>query len=270
MNSAITARLRDARYRLPEQLGRVLPQGDVETAANTCARFARKGLSCSVGFFAGDDDPPATVAQTLCRLAEVLLATGNDAIIAIKAPQLRFDEGHVRDISSRGASLVFDAHAHHQVEAIHRLAAGVNAGVALPARWKRSLTDAQRLRDTPQRIRLVKGEWADPGGDQADFNAAYLQLVHLLAGRAAPVAIATHDPELAQASLSILRDAGTPAELEQLRGLPRRRTSAVARQLGVRVRLYHAFGPGWWPYALEQALRRPYLPLWAIRDMAGR
>jgi proline dehydrogenase len=44
---------------------------------------------------------------------------------------------------------------------------------------------------------------------------------------------------------------------------------AVARQLGVRVRLYYPFGPGWWPYALDKALARPYLPLWALRDFLG-
>ena len=66
--------------------------------------------------------------------------------------------------------------------------------------------------------------------------------------------------------VAVLRRAGTPCELEQLRGLPRRRTVAVARRLGVPVRIYVPFGPGWWPYAINQALARPYLPLWALRD----
>jgi proline dehydrogenase len=35
------------------------------------------------------------------------------------------------------------------------------------------------------------------------------------------------------------------------------------------VRLYYPFGPGWWPYAVEKALSRPYLPLWALRDALG-
>jgi proline dehydrogenase len=33
------------------------------------------------------------------------------------------------------------------------------------------------------------------------------------------------------------------------------------------VRLYYPFGPGWWPYAADKALARPYLPLWALRDL---
>ena len=44
---------------------------------------------------------------------------------------------------------------------------------------------------------------------------------------------------------------------------------AVARRLGVPVRVYVPFGPGWWPYALDKALARPYLLSWMIRDRLG-
>ena len=84
-----------------------------------------------------------------------------------------------------------------------------------------------------------------------------------------PVAAPTHDPELAHDALSILRASGTPCELEQLRGLPRRRTVAVANRLGVPIRIYLPYGPGWWPYAIDRALGRPYLLGWALRDRFG-
>ena len=125
------------------------------------------------------------------------------------------------------------------------------------------------MRDGPCRIRLVKGEWADPVSDVADPAAAFVELAATLAGRAAPVGVATHDPELAQAALEALVARGTPCELEQLRGLPRKRTTAVADRLGVPVRLYLPFGPGWWPYAVDRALARPHLPVWALRDALG-
>jgi hypothetical protein len=82
------------------------------------------------------------------------------------------------------------------------------------------------------RLRIVKGEWADPQADPADAGAAFLALVRSLAGRASPVAVATHDPALARRALGVLVEAGTPCELEQLRGLPRARTMAVARAWG--------------------------------------
>ncbi|HEV2867122.1 MAG TPA: proline dehydrogenase, partial [Allosphingosinicella sp.] len=133
----------------------------------------------------------------------------------------------------------------------------------------RSTADAARFRETSARIRIVKGEWSDTAAAERDVEADYLRLVTGLAGRAAPVAVATHDPSLAERALRILLAAATPCELEQLRGLPNRRTMAVARRLGVPVRVYVPFGPGWWPYALDKALARPHLLSWMISDRLG-
>jgi len=175
----------------------------------------------------------------------------------------------VREIAAEGLPLTFDSLTEPQAERTLALAEMFSAAAALPARWRRSAADAARLREGPCRIRLVKGEWADPEADAPDVAEAYLALARLLAGRKGTVGVATHDPALAEATLRILLDAGTPCELEQLRGLPRRRTLAVAKKLGVRVRLYYPFGPGWWPYAVDKALARPYLPLWAVKDLIG-
>ena len=144
-----------------------------------------------------------------------------------------------------------------------------DSGIALPARWRRSAADAARLSGTSARIRVVKGEWADPLCDAADGDAAYLTLIDALAGRAAPVAVATHKPALSAAALDRLLAAGTPCELEQLRGLPGRRTLVAARTRGVGTRLYVPLGAGWWPYAIDKALARPHLPLWYLRDRIG-
>jgi proline dehydrogenase len=115
----------------------------------------------------------------------------------------------------------------------------------------------------------VKGEWRDPDADPGNIDAAFLALVSRLAGRTAPVAVATHQPALAERALYILIASGTPCELEQRRGLPRRRTVAAARRRGVPVRVYIPFGPDWWPYAVDKALARPHLPLWMLRDALG-
>jgi proline dehydrogenase len=131
------------------------------------------------------------------------------------------------------------------------------------------MDDAARFRDTATRLRIVKGEWADRDWGERDIEASYLGMVTRLAGRAGIVSVATHSPRLAERALAILLDAGTPCELEQLRGLPMRRTTAIARRLGVPVRVYVPFGSGWLPYAADKALARPYLPGWMIRDRLG-
>ena len=194
---------------------------------------------------------------------------GCDTLLALKAPALGFDEALVREIAGAGLPLAFDSLAETHADRTLALAEQFAAGAALPARWRRSADDARRLREGPCRVRLVKGEWADPQADADDVAESYLELAGILAGRMATVAVATHDPALAEAALCRLLAAGTPCELEQLRGLPRRRTVATARKLGVPVRLYYPFGPGWWPYATDKALARPYLPLWALWDLLG-
>jgi proline dehydrogenase len=275
----VRAALRDVRYAAPRQVERVLPGPGPAAAARRCRALARDGLAATVGYFQSNRARPEEIVAANRAVAGLLKGQGSDVYLSIKAPPLRFDSGSLRAIAdaaaAAGLALMFDAHAGRDADPTLAAVAAFlgefpGTGFALPARWRRSLADAAEFRDSSARIRVVKGEWADPDGDVADVAANYVALVARLAGRAAPVAVATHDPDLAERALALLVEAGTPCELEQLRGLPSRRTQAIARRLGVPVRVYVPFGPGWWPYALDKALARPYLPGWMIRDRLRR
>lgn len=272
------AALRNARYALPGLIGPMLPGPDARATVRLCARLRREGLATTIGYFQADDAEPADILAANRAVIALLAGRPDVPFLSVKAPPLAFDAAALTDLAEAagraGTALLFDAHAPKDADrTLAALAALLprfpRTGFALPARWRRSGADAARFRDTSARIRLVKGEWADPDWPDADAEAAYLALVDRLAGRAAPVAIATHDPALAEQALARLIAAGTPCELEQLRGLPRRRTTAIARRLGVPVRLYLPFGPGWWPYAIDKALARPYLLTWMIKDRLG-
>lgn len=254
------AQLRALRYALPGQIGPRLPAPDPLRIA---ARLRRNGLAVTLGYFQSEDAQPHDIAAAYAGLP---LEREDGVYLSVKAPPLRFDAALLDQIGATGRDLMLDAHAPKDADRTLALAERrPGTGVVLPARWRRSLADAARFRDTDARIRVVKGEWADPGGGEGD----YLELVAALAGRRAPVSVATHHPALAAGALDILRAAGTPCELEQLRGLPRRRTIAAARARSVPVRVYVPFGPGWWPYAIDKALARPHLPLWYLRDRFG-
>jgi hypothetical protein len=257
-------RLREARYALPGWIERHFDGADAPAAARAMKRLK---MPVTGAYFHAATAAPAEVATACRQLAEEL--AGGDARLALKGPALGFDESLIHGIAATGLPLIFDSLTEPQAAPALALAEALAAGASLPARWRRSPADAERLRDGPCRVRLIKGEWADPAGDVADVTEAYLDLARILAGRKATVGVATHDPALAEAALRVLLDAGTPCELEQLRGLPRRRTTAMAMNLGVPVRLYYPFGPGWWPYAIDKALARPYLPLWFLRDWFG-
>ncbi|MGQ0559846.1 MAG: proline dehydrogenase family protein [Sphingosinicella sp.] len=269
--------LRRARYALPQAIGRVAPGPGPGAALRISRRLHRRGLAASIGYFQADAAGPGAIAAANLALVARLNGQGGNVQLSVKAPPLAFDPARLGQIAAAadaaGAALMFDSHALNDAGPTHAacqrlLSQYPRTGLVLPARWRRSLADAARFRDTPARIRIVKGEWADPEGDEDEVESNFLRLVAALAGRTALVAVATHDPALAERALALLLAAGTPCELEQLRGLPRRRTMAIARRLGVPVRVYVPFGPGWWPYALDRALSRPHLPIWWLKDWA--
>ncbi len=278
MTRALWSALRRARYALPGIAGRMLPAPDAAAVLKRGTRLHRRGIGTALGYFHDDAADAATVAEA--NLAALALAKSQpgDRYLSLKAPALGFDARRIRDIAeaakAAGMAIVFDAHAPGQADATLDLAEALLAehpatGCALPARWRRSPADAMRFRDLSAPLRLVKGEWADAEADPEDIASAYLDLTARLAGRAAPVAVASHDLALVERALGLLLAAGTPCTLEQLRGLPRRRTTAIARRLGGPVRLYLPFGPGWWPYALNQALARPHLIAAHLKDIAA-
>lgn len=272
------AMLRDARYALPRLVEKVTRGPGPDAAARICRKYNREGLAVTTGYFQAENAAPEDIVSANMRMIGRLKQRTGDASLSVKAPPLGFDSTRLtmlaRAAADAGLALAFDAHAPPDTDPTldavwNLLPAFPGTGCVLPARWQRSLSDAVRFRDSTAPIRIVKGEWADVNGDQPDIEASYLALASRLAGRSAPVGIATHDPLLAERALKILLEAGTPCELQQLRGLPRRRTVSVASNLGVTVRIYVPFGPGWWPYALDKALARPYLASWMIKDLLG-
>lgn len=273
------AALRAARYALPNAVERLVPGPGARSAARRCRKLDRDGLAATLGYFQSRASKPEEIVAANVAVAGLLARSEGDVYLSVKAPPLKFDPGHLREIAAAAAAanaaLMFDSHApkdsERTLEAVSALLGDFpGTGFALPARWLRSRGDAAAFRESSARIRLVKGEWADPEWRGMDIEASYLALAARLAGRSAAVAVATHDPSLAERALTLLIDRGTPCELEQLRGLPSRRTMAVARRLGVPIRVYVPFGPGWWPYALDKALERPYLLSWMIRDRLAK
>jgi proline dehydrogenase len=273
------AALRKARYALPPLVERIIPGPGPSAATRRCRNLNRSGLAATLGYFQSGDARPEEIVAANLAAAGLFEGRSGDACLSVKAPPLAFDPARLRAIAeaaaAAGMGIMFDAHAPKDADRTLKAVSDLlgefpGTGFALPARWLRSRSDAAEFRDGSARIRLVKGEWADPDWRGQDVEASYLALAARLAGRGAPVGVATHDPALAERALTTLLQAGTPCELEQLRGLPARRTMAVARRLGVPVRVYVPFGPGWWPYALDKALARPYLLSWMIRDRMER
>lgn len=170
----------------------------------------------------------------------------------------------------RGVHIQLDASGHvmaqrmwDEIEVL--IKKGGYLGGTLPARWKRSLDDASRLKNSNLRLRLVKGKRPDPNEkdrrskNHSEIRQIFLNLVERLAGRKSPVVVATHDFRLAQESLIYLQRSSTPCELELLYGVPTLKLFRWAKKMGISVRFYIPYGKGILPYSVSDFPRNPRL-----------
>ena len=254
-----------------------VPGHRLEDALAVARRQAAQGIACSIGYFHNWRESPAQLLALSRSIVDATAALEPRGYLSIKAPAFRYDPEVIAALATAthdaGTLAHFDSHEPHTADATlacarQAAALGAAVGITLPGRWPRSLADADEACALGLRVRVVKGEWADPLAPAHDLRQGYLAVVDRLAGRARAVAIATHEPRLAREALSRLQAAGTPCEVELLHGLPSRPLLALAREFAVPVRLYIPFGIAWRPYAAGKAATNPRILWWILHDAA--
>lgn len=255
-----------------------VPGWTLADALQLAERLAADGQACTLGYFNAAHDTVAAVAAECAAIVDAAAQLSPPGYLSLKAPAFGFDLPAMAPLLARARERAmrvhFDSHdiasADATLHCVEQAVAQGNAtGLTLPARWPRSQADAERAIALGLRVRLVKGEWPDPAAPGADPRAGLLALAGRLAGRAAEVAVATHDPLLARQALLRLQAAATRCELELLNGLPRRAVLEVARELGVPVRVYIPYGIPWRPYALRRLGENPRIAWWLLHDAAA-
>lgn len=252
----------------------------LEDALHLARELATRSAACTLGFWDAPNSSPRDVADQYLAAIDAIAASSLTGYVSIKLPSLDYSRALLDEIVARclqtGRRLHFDSLAPDTADrtraAIDELAAAypqLELGYTLPARWQRTAEDAAWAAARGLRVRLVKGEWPDPRQDPPDLRTRYLDIIECLAGRAKSVAVATHDPPLAEKALRRLKETATPCTLELLYGLPMRPSMALATRLHVPVCIYVPYGEAYAPYALSQALRRPRLLWWLARDLAA-
>lgn len=247
--------------------------GDAMRAAR---RVSARRFASTVGFWDRGDEPPGEVLGHYLAAIDAIAGEGIDCYLSIKAPALglspRLLAETLQAAERAGVVVHLDSLAPETVGPTLAWLAELGAdhrevGFTLPGRWRRSLDDVERVASLAGRVRVVKGQFADDERAEMDPRDGVLAIVDRLAGRARHVAVATHDPSLAERALGTLRAAATPCELELLFGLPLFEPMRVAAKLGVSTRLYVPYGDAWLPYALSQARANPRVLWWAARDL---
>jgi proline dehydrogenase len=248
----------------------------LEEARRICFDLHGQGFGTSVCFWNDDGDSLDDITDSCLRLLELLWHLDPHSYLSLKLPAMQFDAGAVTTILQTASriprSIHFDSHGpEHADRMFDTIECGLkhnrNLSCTIPGRWLRSTDDARLAARLGLRVRVVKGQWADPRQPDLDARAGFLRVIDELSGGASTVAVATHDIPLAQQALHRLLCSGTPCELELLFGLPRRAIVDMARRCGVPVRFYVPQGKAWLPYLLSQARNNPQVVGWLLRDV---
>lgn len=233
------------------------------------------GMAPTLAYFSEAGESPRLVADACLSCVDALATLDNDGVLSLRASALGYDADLLaqvlRHAQDAHVAVQFDSQGPDSANAVFTCVRANQVhhdqiGVTLPGRWTRSRADAEQACELGMRVRVVKGQWADPLCPQFDERAGFLGLIARLAGKACHVSVATHDAPLAHTALKRLLDSGTHCELELTHGLPQQAAIQVARTLGVPVRNYFAYGGGCAPTTMGRSSGNPRALWWALRE----
>jgi proline dehydrogenase len=138
-----------------------------------------------------------------------------------------------------------------------------NVGVVIQSALHRSEADVRRLNAMGARVRLVKGAYREKRQvahqQKSSVDAAFIELMRLLLREGTYPAIATHDPEMIDATTAFAAAQGIAKdryEFQMLYGIRRDLQAALTGE-GHRFRVYVPFGREWFPYFMRRLGERP-------------
>ena len=267
----------------PDGFARRFIAGETVQEAVTCVQELRhQGLLLTLDYL-GESVSSAAAASAAAadyvRIIEAIVASGIERNISLKLTQLGLDVDRATAVDNMRRILESaDAHAffvridmenspytestlsifetlwqqgHRQI------------GTVIQSYLKRSEADIRRLNALGSRVRLVKGAYKEPKEvahqKKSEVDAAFVELMRLLLDEGTYPAIATHDPDLIDATKAYARSKGYANhrfEFQMLYGIRRDLQTALVKD-GYHVRVYVPFGRQWYPYFMRRLGERP-------------
>ncbi len=276
---------------------------DLDAALETARRLNAAGFRVTLDYLGESVHQPEEAERaTLAYLESLERIHGSEAesTISLKLTQLGLDIGqdlcvaNLRRIVARAADLDSfvridmegSEYTQATLDVFHRVFPEYrNVGVVIQAYLQRSEQDVARLIAEEASVRLCKGAYDEPASvayvRKADVDASFVHLMRRLldgargrapVGGVPPVAIATHDDRMIEATRSHVESEAISIEtfeFQMLYGV-RRDVQAKLVEGGYRVRIYVPYGTEWYPYFMRRMAERPANLWFVTRAVLGR
>jgi len=260
---------------------RFVPGEDLAVAIEAAKACNLAGMSASLDHL-GENVHTRDEAQKACAsylaVLDAITAAHLEANISLKLTQLGLDlgeefcAGQLRRITRHAAELHnfvrVDMEGSAYTERTLRIVEHARTetdvvGTVIQSCLFRSEQDVRDLLGQGCRIRLVKGAYREPSHiafpRKRDVDANYVQLMKILLPSGIYHALATHDPQMIEATTRFAAErqiAKDKFEFQMLYGIRTDLQSSLVRE-GYRVRVYIPFGSEWFPYFMRRLAERP-------------
>jgi len=148
-----------------------------------------------------------------------------------------------------------------------------NVGTVMQAYLYRAEQDVKDLLSVGCRMRLCKGAYNEPPDiafpNKADVDANYVKLMKLLLPSGSYHGIATHDPEVIQATKRFVSEKNISREqfeFQMLYGIRIDLQEQLVHE-GYRLRVYIPYGTDWFPYFMRRLAERPANLVFFLRNL---
>ncbi len=290
-------RLKHIIFRLPGSRGvsRRFVAGDtLQDAIRSAAKLNEAGMRVTLDFLGesvSDHDEARIAAGAYGASLEAIEDSVAESTISLKLTQLGLDideafcESNLRSIVERAERLgnfvridmESSAHTERTLRVFRRVFADHrNVGIVIQSYLRRSEQDVRELVALGAPVRLCKGAYQEPPSvafqGREEVDGSFVSLMRLLLDGGVPVAIATHDDRMIQATIEHLSKAGLGSdvfEFQMLYGVRR----DYQRQLvenGYGMRVYVPYGSQWYSYLMRRMAERPQNLLFGMRAVLGR
>ena len=274
-----------SRYGMSPKRGfarRFIAGESVEEAIEVVRALPDRGLMLSLDYLGESvktTEEADAATREYCRIMQAIVASGIERNVSLKLTQLGLDVDRATCVDN--LRRVLDPATEHKffvridmenspyTEVTMKIFETLwgqgyrNMGVVLQSYLMRSDDDWKRVNALGARIRLVKGAYKEPKTvayqKKSEVDEAFVRLMQQLLDHGTYPAIATHDPDMIEATTRYATSKGYASdrfEFQMLYGI-RRDLQASLVAAGYRMRVYVPFGKQWFPYFMRRLGERP-------------